>query len=311
MISYTNNPTDSLPFGMLFIKGSWLSSNSVLLLGENSVLLDSGYFSHADSTVETLYSLLQDRPLDKVVNTHLHSDHCGGNAKIQEHWPNVQIIIPSGMVSLISTGNLHPQLYKPVGQNCPPFPFSDTLNAQSKPKWGDYDWQIYEAPGHDPHALVFFQPETKIVVTGDALWENGFGIVFPEFYGKSGFKETGETIDMIESLSPKLIIPGHGHITHDVSGSIFRARTKLAKYQANPDKHAMYAAKVLVKFKLLELGSISIQDLMSWADNSSLLHCINDQYFAKLPFTDFLNTIVNALISSNAASRKDHLVMSS
>jgi glyoxylase-like metal-dependent hydrolase (beta-lactamase superfamily II) len=29
-------------------------------------------------------------------------------------------------------------------------------------------------------ALMFFEPENRILVSGDALWENGMGFVWPE-----------------------------------------------------------------------------------------------------------------------------------
>ncbi len=31
------------------------------------------------------------------------------------------------------------------------------------------------APGHDMGALVFYNPEHRILISGDALWQNGYG----------------------------------------------------------------------------------------------------------------------------------------
>ena len=65
----------------------WLSSNNVLLRGrdgEGATLIDSSHCLHAAQTVALVQRALQpSQALTRVVNTHLHSDHCGGNAAIR------------------------------------------------------------------------------------------------------------------------------------------------------------------------------------------------------------------------------------
>jgi glyoxylase-like metal-dependent hydrolase (beta-lactamase superfamily II) len=46
---------------------------------------------------------------------------------------------------------------------------------------GDLDWQALAAPGHDPHALLLWCAEEGILISGDALWQNGFGVIFPNW----------------------------------------------------------------------------------------------------------------------------------
>ena len=54
---------------------------------------------------------------------------------------------------------------------------------------GGFDWQVISAPGHDPHAVILFNPDTRVLISADALWERGFGVIFPELEGESGFAE--------------------------------------------------------------------------------------------------------------------------
>jgi glyoxylase-like metal-dependent hydrolase (beta-lactamase superfamily II) len=70
----------SLPSGITVFERGWLSANNVLLQGaEGTTLVDSGYVKHQAQTLALVLHALQGRPLDLLVNTHLHSDHCGGN----------------------------------------------------------------------------------------------------------------------------------------------------------------------------------------------------------------------------------------
>jgi glyoxylase-like metal-dependent hydrolase (beta-lactamase superfamily II) len=51
--------------------------------GEETAVVDTGYVTHAEQTLALIESVLGTRPLDRILNTHLHSDHCGGNAALQ------------------------------------------------------------------------------------------------------------------------------------------------------------------------------------------------------------------------------------
>ena len=87
-----------LPEGLFFFERGWLSSNSILLDdGKTSVLIDSGYVTHSSFLLSLLNNHLKSRPLTCLVNTHLHSDHCGGNSAIQSQFPVVKTFIPHAL----------------------------------------------------------------------------------------------------------------------------------------------------------------------------------------------------------------------
>jgi len=88
----------SLPAGVQVFERGWLSSNNILLTdADSATLVDSGYFSHAAQTLALLEHALAGRALDRLVNTHLHSDHCGGNAALQARYPALETRIPPGL----------------------------------------------------------------------------------------------------------------------------------------------------------------------------------------------------------------------
>jgi hypothetical protein len=67
------------------------------------------------------------------------------------------------------------------------------------------------------------------------------------------------------------VIPGHGAPFEDVAAALSRARSRLAGFVADPDRHARHAAKVLVKYHLLEEGQQSLPALSDWAEQTPLL----------------------------------------
>ena len=48
-----------------------------------TAVVDTGYCIHAEQTLALVEAALQGAPLQRIVNTHLHSDHCGGNALLR------------------------------------------------------------------------------------------------------------------------------------------------------------------------------------------------------------------------------------
>ena len=82
--------------GVTVLERGWLSCNNILLHGECASLIDSSHCLHAEQTVALLrHALAPGEVLTTVVNTHLHSDHCGGNAAIQQAF-GATVVIPPG-----------------------------------------------------------------------------------------------------------------------------------------------------------------------------------------------------------------------
>lgn len=253
--------------GMQVFQRGWLSSNNVLFIGQDgsTALVDSGYHTHAEQTGALLRHALGGRQLDLLVNTHLHSDHCGGNALLQRQYPGMRTLIPPGHAEAVRRWDADALTYGPTGQECERFRFDGLLSPGDRLRLGDSHWEVHGAKGHDPHSVILFQPDQGVLISADALWENGFGVVFPELEGLSAFDEVAETLDVIESLAPRLVIPGHGAIFEDVTGALERARRRLAGFRSDPDRHLRHAQKVLLKFRLLAWQRIGLEDLVQWA----------------------------------------------
>ncbi len=242
---------------MRILERGWLSSNNVLFTGPGeTALVDTGYVLHAPQTLALVRHGLQERPLDRVINTHLHSDHCGGNALLQAHY-GCRVSIPQAEAGKVAAWDEDALSFIATGQRCERFTFDATLAPGDVLTLGGMLWETMAAPGHDPHSLVFYCASEGILISADALWENGFGVVFPELEGESGFDDVAATLDLIDGLGARLVIPGHGAPFVDVQAALARARSRLDYLAADPVRNAQNAVKVLLKFLLIEHGRIA------------------------------------------------------
>ena len=162
----------ALPPDITVLERGWLSANSIVFSGRHgTAVVDTGYCSHADQTLALVHGALAGRALDRILNTHLHSDHCGGNAALQQAWPGAETAIPPGQAAHVRHWDAYALSYTPTGQQCPRFRFDTLLQPDTTTLLGDRPWQVHAAPGHDTHSVVLFEPHHGILISADALWE--------------------------------------------------------------------------------------------------------------------------------------------
>jgi glyoxylase-like metal-dependent hydrolase (beta-lactamase superfamily II) len=292
-----------LPDTVTVLERGWLSSNMVVLRGREEIaVIDTGYCIHAPQTLELVARAAGPLPLRTIVNTHLHSDHCGGNAALQARYPSARTWIPPGQAAAVRAWDPVALSYAPTGQVCPRFGFEAVLEPGKSTLLADTQWQVHSAPGHDPHSVILFEPASRTLVSADALWQNGFGVVFQELEGDRAFDEVAATLDLIERLAPRVVVPGHGPAFADVGAALDRARSRLAAYVANPRRHAAHGAKVLLKFKLLEWQRAPLPDFLAWAEGTPYFRWVHDRWFGTLDLREWLFTLIAELVQSGAAT---------
>ncbi|OXC71546.1 MBL fold metallo-hydrolase [Caballeronia sordidicola] len=265
----------TLPASMRVFERGWLSSNNVLFIDETrTALVDSGYASHAPQTLalvqRALASERNERTLDLIVNTHLHSDHCGGNALLQSNFV-CETLIPQTEADAVREWDEDKLTFRATGQTCERFGFTGTIAPGATLQLGGLDWSLLGAPGHDPHSLMLYCAEERLLISADALWENGFGVIFPELEGESGFAEQRAVLDLIATLDVRAVIPGHGAPFTEVSKALDIAFSRIDYLRADPVRNAKNALKVLIVFKLMELRSMPLSELLSLVDNAGAM----------------------------------------
>jgi glyoxylase-like metal-dependent hydrolase (beta-lactamase superfamily II) len=257
-----------LPTGVRVLERGWLSSNNVLIdpgPGEaGATLIDTSHVNHAEQTVQLVRHALSGAPLGRVVNTHLHSDHCGGNATLERAY-GVRAIVPATLAEAVSQWDRERLSHASTDQACERFGAGSTLAPGDMLAAGGRHWQALAAPGHDPDSLVFFEEDSGTLISADALWENGFGVVFPELDGDDGFDDVEATLEQLAALPVRLVIPGHGAPFVDAAAALARARARLAAFRSDPSRHARHAVKVFLKYHLMEVRRQPYAGALRWA----------------------------------------------
>ncbi len=255
-----------LPPSVRVIERGWLNCNQVVLLEHgNNVLVASGYCTHREQTLELLAGPagLDGAPLERLVNTHCHSDHMGGNASVASSY-GCTITIPVGEVKHVAPWTHQSVWMERVDQRAHPFHHYATLAAGDTFEGAGLEWEAHAAPGHDMDALMFFERRHRLLISGDALWEGGMGFVWPEEGANPWIEAAREALDSIERLDPAVVIPGHGAPFTEAKTALATVRAKLDAFERDPVKNARHVVKAMFVFALLDRQSIAVADVPAY-----------------------------------------------
>jgi glyoxylase-like metal-dependent hydrolase (beta-lactamase superfamily II) len=298
--------------GLTVLERGWLSSNNIVIHGAadepGAVVVDSGHVVHAEQTVALVRHALRGAPLARIVNTHLHSDHCGGNAALQRAF-GAPITVPPGNAAAVASWDTMRLTHGSTGQRSERFTHADTLAPGEHFIAGARRWDAIAAPGHDPFSLLLFDAAHGVLLSADALWENGFGVVFPEIDGEPGFDDVAATLDAIERLPVRVVIPGHGAPFTDVAAARSRARSRLEGFRSQPERHARHAAKVLIKYHVMEERRIDHDALLEWTNQTPNLVSLCERFGGAADVRAWCARLVDELIAQGVLGREGDAVV--
>lgn len=301
--------TVRLPDSLCVLERGWLSANNILCLeGDRATLVDSGYVSHAAQTVDLVRHALDGRRLARLLNTHSHSDHIGGNAALQAAF-GCEIAVPSGLHATIAEWDENALLLSPLGQQSARFQHDRLIDEHAEFEMGGLNWQAIAVPGHDMEALAYYNPEKRLLISGDALWENGFGVIFPELLGEAdGIACTRATLEKLARLPVDIVIPGHGSPFDTVDEAFARAFRRVDSFAADIERLAWHGIKVIVAFAMMEKRQLALADFADFVLGLPFAVDVNAR-FLDLPGEQLVERLRNELLQAGALRLADDTLL--
>ena len=86
------------------------------------------------------------------------------------------------------------------------------------------EWVAYETPGHSPSHVCLFQPERRLLISGDHLLGR-ISLYFEYGYSPDPVGEFLSSLDVVQRLGARLCLAGHGRTFTDVHAHIEGNRT--------------------------------------------------------------------------------------
>ncbi len=275
----------TLPPNIRFIERDWLSANHIMFLdsdGESATLIDSGYGKFNDVTCDKVDAVLSDwddASLTRIINTHIHSDHIGGNAELQRSHPSCSIAVPVDEQSALVNWDSPEQMLSYADQEAERFAWDDVIEPGQAIQLAGETWHAIATPGHDMGSLVFYAPKLRILISADALWQNSSGFVPPQAIDPKPLAAQQATFKRLTELDVALVIPGHGPMFTDFSSSLKRASEKLELFATDDLRVAKNVVKGMFIYSMMWRGRMALTDLPAYVARIGVHRDYNAQFF--------------------------------
>ncbi len=268
-----------LPSDIHFIQRGWFHCNHVVVQDpDGPIIIDTGQHTGVEDTV----ALLQERGIDPtaiqlIINTHCHTDHWGGNARLQA-LSGAPVICGPKTAEIFANGDTRAMWVDYFGMAesyelpSPMILPSKIIAPGDSIQLGRYSFQILAAPGHAPDSIALFEPKYGILLCADAMFEQDCGVMNSKVSGEKTLDEALTTLARFKELDATIALPGHGPIITDVAENIEAVSHLIRLFQRRSDKHARHLCARAFAFSLLILQPIPRTKFLTMFEEAPWLH---------------------------------------
>lgn len=183
-----------------------------LAAGSGVVLVDTGM--HLPGSLDQLERALEQVNLRLehvrlVVCTHAHSDHWGQAAPILER---------AGCELWMHPNHAHATRVHEDRELVPGVSVETDLG----------EWSVLETPGHAPSHVSLFQPQRRLLISGDHLLGR-ISLFYDYGWSPDPAGEFLRSLDVVDALDARLCLSGHGKPFVDVHGHVEGNRRLVAE----------------------------------------------------------------------------------
>ena len=193
--------------------------NSTLIVGDSgAIVVDTGFTNEVGAHLAKAIAKITPKPVTHVINTHHHGDHTLGNVAFK----NAEIISTEQCRDMVGkTGyDWLAIVENAAGRKFPdtkPMPATTTFkeNTRTERTINGVKLTFWAPTGsHTVGDMMVYLPDDNVLIAGDILVNH----VMPNF-NDGNVKNWIGTLDQIQNMKVKTIIPGHGPLmtTADVA----------------------------------------------------------------------------------------------
>ncbi|MGO1969186.1 MAG: MBL fold metallo-hydrolase [Levilactobacillus brevis] len=198
--------------------------------GVDLTLIDTGMAFCTKGILQVIKRL--NKPLARIALTHPHVDHIGSLDAIKAAFPAAQVYVSRrdarlmlGDTSLQCTED-QTEIKGGFDQHVQTKP-DELLEANRQLK----SLTVYDAPGHTPGSIVFYQESSAILLAGDAMVTRGGLAVagdkrwlFPFSAAATWSPATAiKSMERLNQLPIRYLLVGHGRVMKDANSKITKA----------------------------------------------------------------------------------------
>ena len=244
-------PAQEVMKDLFFIERGYLNGNHFVYRSMDPILIDTSCISDFDETAGLITGLgVKLSDTSKIISTHCHCDHIGGNRIIQDK-SGCDIAMHTIGKHFIDTRDDWSTWWRYYSQEADFFDCTQALEDGEIVAVGPHRFQVIHTPGHASDGIVLYNRKEKVLISSDTLWENDVAVVTTRVEGSTALFRILESLQKLESLDVKAIFPGHGKPFTDMKKAIAKSREKIETYMFNRDAMGNDLIKKITVYTLM------------------------------------------------------------
>jgi glyoxylase-like metal-dependent hydrolase (beta-lactamase superfamily II) len=244
--------------------------------GDGVVMFDCGMhepgsLAHLERALDQVHLRLEN--VNLLAITHAHSDHVGQAAPVIERAACEMWMHPNDGHMRLTAEDPAAALARRVEvarqSGVPPEPLAEYAERRKGQNVGiarfvepdrhlaegmtiDSDlgeWRVYETPGHAPSHVCFFQPERRMLISGDHLLGR-ISLYYDYGWTPDPAGEFLASLEKVDELDARLCLSGHGRPFTDVRGHV-RANQQLVAERSGKVEAALGAGEPRTAYEII------------------------------------------------------------
>lgn len=191
-----------------FVFGPFGTNTYVVNNGQQVLLVDPACSNPYEE--QMLYRYIEDLRFKiedfRIIATHGHLDHLWGAKWATEQW-HTPVLMHEADIPMAQAMQQQYDLFG-IHRLAEGFPIEDIKSSILNLKSQMSNFELLETPGHTPGSICLYWPEEKVLLSGDTLFQMGYGRT--DLPGGN----MGQLIESLEHLftlpADTLVYPGHG-----------------------------------------------------------------------------------------------------
>ncbi len=294
----------NLPHWLHFFQRPFPSANMVLIRGERPLLVDTGFGSEIDETERLLREAgTAPERLSLIVNTHYHSDHVGGNHRLQMRY-GIPIAAHRWEAAMINSRDPEACNARWLDQPIEPYQVNRALSAGDEIEAGGVTFQVLHTPGHTLGHISLYTPAEQVLIAGDTVHADDVAWIGFFREGAGALERAMETVERLMRLPVRAAFSGHGPANEQFHQTAEAALRRYEKWLGEPEKMAWHACKRIFAYKLMLVNGMAEAEVMPY-----LLRCQWFLDYSRVIFglepEAFVQPLLDEMLRSRAAAWRD------
>lgn len=183
--------------------------------------------------------------LGAIVCTHFHADHVGGCAWLQANH-GVPVAAHEIEAALVNARDPRACDSRWLGLEVGPYTVDRALVDGDAIEAGP-GFAVVHVPSQTPGHIALWQPEERLLVSGDLLQADDVAWVPTGGPWHDGALErTIAAVERLAALDPRIVVPGHGPPVTDVPAAVERTLARYARWRDDPEQAVWHFVRRVV-----------------------------------------------------------------